>query len=724
MDRLTAAFEKKFPKEKTELLVKAINFAKSVHADQKRESQEPYYIHPEAVALILLDMDMDADTVIAGLLHDTVEDGHDITVEKIAQMFGKDIARMVDGVTKLTNSNLSHMLSKEDRQAENLRKMFLAIANDVRVVVIKLADRLHNMRTLGYCSKEKRVRKARETMDVYAPLADRFGMGAIKVELEDLSFSYLMPEECRRLQSLIEPKQEERMGLLKKAMHKLEIALKDAGIKAEVSGRRKHIYSIYRKLNIKKVGLNEIYDLVALRIIVDTVQDCYGALGIVHLLWRPFPGRFKDYISMPKTNMYRSLHTTLFSDLGMPFEVQIRTWEMHRTAEYGIAAHWMYKEGRTRQDELDTKLAWLRQLVDYDSDANSTKEYVDNVRHDFFSDYVFVLTPNGEIIDLPLGSTPVDFAYRIHSNVGNHTQHAKVNGALVKLDCKLKTHDVVEIITNPQATPSRDWLNFVKTSQAKAKIKQWFKKANREENIVRGKEMLADAARRQGQKLADLTKAELCKPLLKRFSMNEMDDIYAAIGYGGITTGQALHKLMEARRKVQREEELARKLEEQEHAPAKSFDANGRAVIVKGEANMVVRFAQCCSPLPGDEIFGYITRGRGVSIHSRSCPNAAALLADADRIIDVSWADGESAKFPVTIHIVASERVGLLMDISQMLMNMKININLVNAKPVEDGTMIEATMGFQVQNAEHLDSIIKNLMKINGVKSVSRVRSV
>ena len=549
-------------------------------------------------------------------------------------------------------------------------------------------------------------------------------MGAIKVELEDLSFSYLMPEECRRLQSLIEPKQEERMGLLKKAMHKLEIALKDAGIKAEVSGRRKHIYSIYRKLNIKKVGLNEIYDLVALRIIVDTVQDCYGALGIVHSLWRPFPGRFKDYISMPKTNMYRSLHTTLFSDLGMPFEVQIRTWEMHRTAEYGIAAHWLYKEGRTRQDELDTKLAWLRQLVDYDSDANSTKEYVDNVRHDFFSDYVFVLTPNGEIIDLPLGSTPVDFAYRIHSNVGNHTQHAKVNGALVKLDCKLKTHDVVEIITNPQATPSRDWLNFVKTSQAKAKIKQWFKKANREENIVRGKEMLADAARRQGQKLADLTKAELCKPLLKRFSMNEMDDIYAAIGYGGITTGQALHKLMEARRKVQREEELARKLEEQEHAPAKSFDANGRAVIVKGEANMVVRFAQCCSPLPGDEIFGYITRGRGVSIHSRNCPNAAALLADADRIIDVSWADGESAKFPVTIHIVASERVGLLMDISQMLMNMKININLVNAKPVEDGTMIEATMGFQVQNAKHLDSIIKNLMKINGVKSVSRVRSV
>lgn len=721
MDRLVAVCEKKFSPDKIELLKKAIDFAREIHAGQKRESQEPYYVHPEAVAMILVEMDMDADTVIAGLLHDTVEDGLDVSIEQIASMFGKDIARMVDGVTKLTNTNLTKMLSREDRQAENLRKMFLAIANDVRVVIIKLADRLHNMRTLGYCSREKQLRKAKETMDVYAPLADRFGMGAVKVELEDLSFSYLMPEECRKLQSLIEPKQEERMSLLKTAARKIEIALKEAGIKAEINGRPKHLYSIYRKLNIKKVSLNEIYDLVALRVIVETVKDCYGALGIIHSIWRPFPGRFKDYIAMPKTNMYRSLHTTLFSDMGMPFEVQIRTYEMHRTAEFGIAAHWMYKEGRSQQDDLDKKLEWLHQLVDYESEASSSKEYVENVRHDFFTDYVFVLTPNGEIFDLPAGSTPVDFAYRIHSNVGDHTQHAKVNGVPVKLDYKLRTHDVVEITTSPQAAPNRDWLNFVKTSQAKNKIKQWFKKANREENIARGRDMLSEAARRQGQKFSEITKPEYIQQVLQRLNMNDIEDVYAAIGYGGLTTGQVLNKLMEAHRKARKEAELAQKLSENEQQPLKSFDADGRAVIVKGEANMVVRFAQCCSPLPGDKIFGYITRGRGVSIHSENCPNAASLLADAERIIGVSWADEESAKFPVTIHILAKERPGLLMDISQLLANMHINLRRINAKMSDDGAGVDVSMSFDVQNATHLETITKSLLKIGGVNEVSRV---
>lgn len=705
-----------------EKVKKAYAVAEEYHRGQMRRSGEPYIIHPIAVAEIVADLQLDTDSICAAFLHDVVEDcPGDDNLAMIRREFGRDVAEIVDGVTKLVRIPFE---TKQEESIENLRKMFLAMSKDLRVIFIKLADRLHNMRTLNYRSEEKQRSIALETMHVYAPLAHRLGIQKIKTELEQLALRYLDPVGYEEVRKDIEKRYGENKDFLQNAQNKVAERLDSYGIHYTIEGRVKSIYSMYRKIYNQSKSFDEIYDFYAIRVIVDTELDCYAALGVIHEQFNSMPGRFKDYISTPKPNLYRSLHTTVIGREGIPFEVQIRTWEMHRTAEYGIAAHWMYKEGRTRQDELDTKLAWLRQLVDYDSDANSTKEYVDNVRHDFFSDYVFVLTPNGEIIDLPLGSTPVDFAYRIHSNVGNHTQHAKVNGALVKLDCKLKTHDVVEIITNPQATPSRDWLNFVKTSQAKAKIKQWFKKANREENIVRGKEMLADAARRQGQKLADLTKAELCKPLLKRFSMNEMDDIYAAIGYGGITTGQALHKLMEARRKVQREEELARKLEEQEHAPAKSFDANGRAVIVKGEANMVVRFAQCCSPLPGDEIFGYITRGRGVSIHSRNCPNAAALLADADRIIDVSWADGESAKFPVTIHITASERVGLLMDISQMLMNMKININLVNAKPVEDGTMIEATMGFQVQNAEHLDSIIKNLMKINGVKSVSRVRSV
>ena len=409
--------------------------------------------------------------------------------------------------------------------------------------------------------------------------------------------------------------------------------------------------------------------------------------------------------------------------MGMPFEVQIRTYEMHRTAEFGIAAHWMYKEGRSQQDDLDKKLEWLHQLVDYESDASSTKEYVDNVRHDFFTDYVFVLTPNGEIIDLPTGSTPVDFAYRIHSNVGDHTQHAKVNGVPVKLDYKLRTHDVVEITTSPQAAPNRDWLNFVKTSQAKNKIKQWFKKANREENIARGRDMLSEAARRQGQKLSEITKPEYIQQVLTRLTMNDFDDVYAAIGYGGLTTGQVLNKLMEAHRKARKEAELAAKLNESEQAPAKSFDADGRAVIVKGEANMVVRFAHCCSPLPGDKIFGYITRGRGVSIHSENCPNAASLLADAERIIGVTWADEESAKFPVTIHILAKERPGLLMDISQLLANMHINLRRINAKMSDDGSGVEVSMSFDVQNATHLESITKNLLKIAGVTDVSRVMS-
>lgn len=723
MDRLLSACEKKFPPEKTELLKKAIEFAKTVHADQRRESGEPYYIHPESVALILFEMYMDPDTVIAGLLHDTVEDGMDVSIEQVSALFGKDIAKMVDGVTKLTNTNITRMLSREDRQAENLRKMFLAIANDVRVVIIKLADRLHNMRTLGYCTAEKRVRKAQETMDIYAPLAERFGMGAIKVELEDLSFSYLLPEEHRHLKGQIDAKQTERMSLLKKAMRRIEMELSAAGIKCEVSGRRKHIYSIYRKLHNKNVSLNEIYDLVALRVIVDSVKDCYGALGIIHSVWRPFPGRFKDYIAMPKTNMYRSLHTTLFSDFGMPFEVQIRTQEMHRMAEYGIAAHWMYKEGRSKQDDLDKKLEWLHQLVNYASDASTSKEYVDNVRHDFFTDYVFVLTPQGEIFDLPVGSTPIDFAYRIHSRVGDHTHHAKVNGVPVKLDYKLRTHDVVEITTSPQASPNRDWLTFVKTSQAKNRIKQYFKKANREENIARGKEMLAEAVRRQGHKLSDLTKPEHVQTVLTKLNMNEYDDVLAAIGYGGLTTGQVLSRLMESYRKERKEQELAAKLASGENTQVKSFDAHGRAVIVKGEANMVVRFAQCCSPLPGDEIFGYITRGRGVSIHSAKCPNATALLADTERIISVEWADENSTKFPVSIRIIGNERPGLMAEITMMLLNLNINLHKLSAKTTDDGRGVDVSMGFEVKNTEHLESITRSLMKIDGVREVMRTLS-
>ncbi len=727
MDKLLAICEKKYEPEKVELVKKAIDFAKKVHADQKRESGEPYYIHPEAVALILTELQMDADTVIAGLLHDTVEDGDGITVEMIAEMFGDDIASMVSAVTKLTKSNLSNMLNREDRQAENLRRMFLSIARDVRVVIIKLADRLHNVRTLEYCSKEKRVRKAKETLQVYAPLADRFGMGAIKCELEDRCFSFIMPEEFRRLQTIIEPKQEERLALLKTAQRRIEELLNNAGIKFEISGRRKHIYSIYKKLTNKKCTINEIYDLVALRIIVGTVQDCYAVLGLVHQIWRPMPGRIKDYISMPKTNGYRSLHTTLFSEQGMPFEVQIRTFEMHRTAEYGIAAHWMYKEGRTKLGDITANLEWLRELVAYDDEANSSTEYVNNVRRDFFSDYVFALTPRGDIIDLPVGSTPIDFAYRIHTNVGNHVHHALVGNNMVRLDYKLKTNDVVTIVTSPTSEPSRNWLSFVKTSQARSKIKQWLKRANAEENIEHGREMLSEAARRQGYRLMDIVKPEFAAAAIKKLNFTSLEDAYAAVGYGGISTNALLHPLLQEyakARKLAIEEKQTEQRKEGEPTTGElaSTDPTGRPIRMVGlDSDVGFHFCRCCMPVPGDPIIGYVTRGRGVSIHKASCTNARALMRDVDRIVEVAWISDAKTKFPVTIKIYAVDRDELLLDISRKLTDLKISLRMLNTQTMNDGSCrVLFNMGFEVNDAEQLSAIMAAIEKISGVESVER----
>lgn len=719
MDELINMCAAKYSPEEMEMLKKAIDFASEAHKGQLRESGEPYIMHPIAVAKMLFEMSMDENTVIAGLLHDTVEDNPNITVDIIRSEFGDDVANMVDGVTKLTKSGNAGLLSKEDRQAENLRKMFMAIANDVRVVIIKLADRLHNMRTLEYCDGEKRIRKAHETLEVYAPLAHRFGMGAIKCELEDLSFEYLYPEEAKKLKNAIEPQKRERMQLLEHAMSVIKEQLAAIGIEAEVSGRPKHLYSIYKKVVKQNVTVDKIYDLIAIRVIVHTVNDCYAALGVIHSIWPPMPGRFKDYIAMPKTNKYRSLHTTLFGDNGMPFEVQIRTQEMHRAAEYGIAAHWMYKEGRTTQDDLDSKVAWLREALEYENLADTTREFVENIRKDFFSDFVFVLTPKGEIIDLPTGSTPVDFAYRIHTNVGNHTQHAKVNGAMVKLEYKLKNHDVVEIITSPQATPSRDWLSFVKTQQAKAKIRNWFKKANREENIQKGKEMLQDAMRRQSNQYSEAIKPEYFDELLQRYSMTDIDDIYAAIGYGGLTTRQIVHPLIEHAKRDRQEQERLQAAADGSKGSDSKPSGSVHGIRVVGQENMAVRFAGCCTPLPGDEIIGYITRGRGVSVHRRDCENAEALLRDADRIIQVEWATDEKTKYPVNITILATERVGLLMNISQMLMNMNINLRSINANQDSDD-IVTVKLTFDVNNAEHLESILKNLKKVDGVTNVFR----
>ncbi len=719
MDELINMCAAKYSPEEMEMLKKAIDFASEAHKGQRRESGEPYIMHPIAVAKMLFEMSMDENTVIAGLLHDTVEDNPNITVDIIRSEFGDDVANMVDGVTKLTKSGNAGLLSKEDRQAENLRKMFMAIANDVRVVIIKLADRLHNMRTLEYCDGEKRIRKAHETLEVYAPLAHRFGMGAIKCELEDLSFEYLYPEEAKKLKNAIEPQKRERMQLLEHAMSVIKEQLAAIGIEAEVSGRPKHLYSIYKKVVKQNVTVDKIYDLIAIRVIVHTVNDCYAALGVIHSIWPPMPGRFKDYIAMPKTNKYRSLHTTLFGDNGMPFEVQIRTQEMHRAAEYGIAAHWMYKEGRTTQDDLDSKVAWLREALEYENLADTTREFVENIRKDFFSDFVFVLTPKGEIIDLPTGSTPVDFAYRIHTNVGNHTQHAKVNGAMVKLEYKLKNHDVVEIITSPQATPSRDWLSFVKTQQAKAKIRNWFKKANREENIQKGKEMLQEAMRRQSNQYSEAIKPEYFDELLQRYSMTDIDDIYAAIGYGGLTTRQIVHPLIEHAKRDRQEQERLQAAADGSKGSDSKPSGSVHGIRVVGQENMAVRFAGCCTPLPGDEIIGYITRGRGVSVHRRDCENAEALLRDADRIIQVEWATDEKTKYPVNITILATERVGLLMSISQMLMNMNINLRSINANQDSDD-IVTVKLTFDVNNAEHLKSILKNLKKVDGVTNVFR----
>lgn len=538
---------------------------------------------------------------------------------------------------------------------------------------------------------------------------------------------YLWPEEYKKLEQAMIPYQEERMRTLNKAMEEIERALKEAGIEATLSGRPKHFYSIYKKTVRQQKTIDEIYDLIAIRVIVNTVNDCYATLGIIHSLWKPMPGRFKDYIAMPKTNMYRSLHTTLFSNdgMGMPFEVQIRTPEMHKAAEYGIAAHWMYKEGRSNPDDLDSKLAWLREALSLEADSNTTREFIENIRKDFFGDYVYVLTPQGKIIDLVTGSTPIDFAYRIHSNVGNHVQHAKVNGALVRLDYKLKNNDVVEIITSPNAAPSYDWLKIAKTQQAKAKIRTWFKKANREENIQRGKDMLSEALKRQGAQLSDFTgKKEYFEDILKKFNMSDLDDVYASIGYGGITTGQVTNKLLEQAKKEAKAAAAAERLErlEEEQQGRPENRGNGKGVIVEGDTGMVVRFARCCTPLPGDDIIGYVTRGRGVSIHRKDCPNIGDLLMDPERVVRAEWANNAKSSYTATIQVVADERTGLLMDVSQVLAGMNISITAMTAKVDKaNQNIIQIQLSFDVSSTEQLNNIIKSMRKVRSVKEVYRV---
>lgn len=724
MDRtqLLESFRTKYTPEQAALFEQALIYAENVHSSQKRESGEPYIIHPIAVASIVMGLGMDAASVTAAVLHDAIEDGENVTVDDVARIFGNEIAQLVDGVTKLTISGKQTYITKKQEQAENLRKLFLAIAADVRVVIIKLADRLHNMRTLAYCNPYKRMRKAKETLDVYAPLAHRFGMGAIKGELEDLSFQYLMPDEYADIKRQFEKQRSDREEVLDDAMQRIIKQVADAGIHASISGRPKHLYSVYRKMQRINGSINEIYDLIAIRVIVDTVNDCYATLGVLHASWKPLPGRFKDYIATPKPNMYRSLHTTLLSDNGIPFEVQIRTQEMHRTAEYGIAAHWMYKEGRATQSLLDRKTSWLRQIIEAKDTTEDSMEFVDNILKDFLGEYVFVLSPRGEIFDLPTGSTPLDFAYRIHTNIGHHCQGARVNGNLVRLDYKLQTNDMVEIITsNNQLGPSRDWLKIVKTQTARNRIRQWFKRENREENIQRGKEMLEDTARRQTLSLTQLVKPEYTSELLKRLNMTGLDDLYSAIGFGGISASQVLHKLLDMQRKAEKAETLAQQLRTDAQKTVlkpRQLPVNG--IIVHGDPGMAVRFGNCCNPLPGDPIIGYITRGRGVSVHRVDCTNAENLRMDPERIIDVEWAIGADTSFHASLQIHAEDRAGTLLEISALLSGMNINIQGLSGKPTGDGKYV-VDMTFSVSNSEQLNQIMRSLKQLKCVNEVYRV---
>ncbi|MFZ5626886.1 MAG: RelA/SpoT family protein, partial [Bacillota bacterium] len=629
------------PQADLSLVEKAYQKAAAAHAGQVRQSGEPYISHPLAVAYILAQLELDLVTIAAALLHDVVEDT-EVTLEEIRQEFGDEVALLVDGVTKLSRIEYR---SKEEQQAENWRKMLLAMARDIRVILIKLADRLHNMRTLKFQSPRKQKEIAAETLDIYAPLANRLGIFRIKWELEDLSLRYLEPEMYYELVERIAKKRTEREALINQVIKELSERLAAVGIGAEISGRPKHFYSIYKKMWQQQKDLSEIYDLIAVRVIVDNVKDCYGTLGIVHTLWTPVPGRFKDYIAMPKQNMYQSLHTTVIGPNGEPLEVQIRTWEMHRTAEYGIAAHWRYKEGIKEPGELDEKLTWLRQILEWQRELGDAKEFIENLKIDLFDESVFVFTPKGDVIELPAGSVPIDFAYRIHTDVGHRCVGAKVNGKIVPLDYKLKNGDIVEIITSRQAAPSRDWLQLVQTPQAKNRIKQWFKREKREENILRGRELLEKEARKAGLELEDI-KQERLQEICRKFTVSSPEDLLAAVGDGTFTAVQVLNKikeLKEEREKAQRPKTAASELQEAQDV-VKPWKGGGRAnqgIMVLGMDNLLVRLARCCSPVPGDPIVGYVTRGKGVSVHRADCHNVVNFQeTEKERIIEVTWEQG------------------------------------------------------------------------------------
>lgn len=706
------------PQAKCDDVTKAYNLAEEAHKDQRRVSGEPYILHPLAVAQILADMKIDTTTITASLLHDVVEDTS-YTLEDIKKMFGKEVAFLVDGVTKLSRLNYR---TKEDQQLNSMRKMFLAMAKDVRVVVIKLADRLHNMRTLRYMRSDKQKRIAQETLEIFAPLAHRLGIFNIKWELEDLSFRYLEPDKYYDLVDQMKQKRHVREEIVNEAIDVLKKALDDAHIHCEINGRPKHFYSIYKKMKKDNRDLSQVYDLFAIRVIVDDVKDCYGVLGIVHSLWKPLPYRFKDYIAMPKPNNYQSLHTTVIGTRGQPVEIQIRTWEMHRIAEYGVAAHWRYKEGNqtANKDAFDEKMGWLRNLLEW-QDTSNPKEFVNALKLDAFSDEVFVFSPRGDVIDLPQGSIPIDFAYRIHTDVGHRCVGAKINGKIVPLDYKLKNGDIVEIITSKVGKPSLDWLNIVGSSESRSKIRSWFKKENREENIAKGLDALERECKRLGHDWKALNVGGRLGRVAKQMNAGSEDDLVAAVGYGGFAVNTVLIKLLELHKKdLQKQEEKTNSLAALEKLKTKKpVKHNGTGILVKGEPGLLVRLAKCCSPVPGDPIIGFITRGRGVSVHRADCPNVTHGQNDVDRLIDVEWDYDGNERFEVNMEIVAYDRTGIMAEIMDTLAEMKISILSVNAK-TSDTKNVTIHMGISIKDLAQFEFVATKIRRLKDVYAVER----
>lgn len=690
---------------------KAYEFAENAHKGQKRISGEEYIIHPCAVVEILADFGFDSSTVIAAFLHDVLEDTP-VTDDELKTEFGEEIFELVEGVTKLEKIQF---INKEEAQAENFRKIFMAMAKDLRVIIIKLADRLHNMRSLEYMSPEKQVEKARETLEIYAPLAGRLGISFFKCELEDLSMKYLLPDEYKYISESIEKIDAERNKFLGTIIEQIESRLRELGIHGEVNGRKKHLYSVYKKMHNLHCDIDQIYDLFAARIIVDNVKDCYTMLGEIHTMWKPLPGRVKDYIAMPKANNYQSLHTTVVTQFNETFEIQIRTQEMHKVAEYGVAAHWKYKEGTTGKDSgLDTRIKWIREVMDAEKDVNEAREFMNAVKINVFDDEVFVFTPKGDVYDLPVESTTVDLAYKIHSAIGNKCIGAKVNKKIVPLSTKLNNGDIVEIITSSSSKgPSLDWLKFVRTASARAKIRAFFKKEMKEENIARGKDMIEKECRRRGYNFDELLKLPLVPRLLAKHNCQDIDDMYAAIGFGGITTSQVLTKLIE---EIKKQEPSSPEVIPQGQDRKKHHSSSG--VLINGNANFTVHMAHCCTPVPGDEIIGYISRGRGVSIHRCDCPNIKAM--EEERLIQASWDTGGSENYNATITIRSENRNGLLAKITTTVANAKVEIMGANVRVDAKENLAEISITIQIKHTQELEDLIRKLRSLEGILEVKR----